>query len=55
MTTGFQLFTSFSTNLEVKEKCVELCTLSSFEEPNHILNLITFHTKHIHRLFLDLR
>ena len=46
MTTGFELFTSFSTNLEVTEKCVELCALSSFEEPNYILNLITFHIKY---------
>ena len=42
MTTGFELFTSFSTNLEITEKCA----LSSFEEPNYILNLITFHIKY---------
>ena len=46
MTTGFELFMSISTNLEVTEKCVELCALSSFEEPNYILNLITFHIKY---------
>ena len=47
MTTGFELFTSFSTNLEVTEKYVEFCALNPFENPNYILNLITFHIKYI--------
>ena len=46
MTTGFQLFTSFSTNLEVTEKFLEPCALSSIEEPNYILNLITYHIRY---------
>ena len=33
MTTGFELFTSFSTNLEVTEKYVEFCALNPFEKP----------------------
>ena len=46
MTTGFEIFTSFSTNLENTKNCVELCDLSSFEEPNYILNLITYHIRY---------